>query len=97
MFNDIRSIIPRSIKRAGIKRAIIETDVFSHFLAVAKKFLSEEEMPKIKPVFLRDGILIVASLSEDSTTKLGQKGDVIISEINERLGEQKVKGLKILT
>ena len=97
MFKDIRTIIPKAVKRAGLSKAVIETDVFSILKKEIINIVGEEEGEKTKPVFLKDRILSVASLSDSATLELKTREQEIINKINSFFDEPRVEKIKILT
>ena len=97
MFKDIRNIIPRSIKRAGISREVAETDVFALFKKAGEKVLRAENLSKLKPVFFKSEVLFIASLSDAAIRDLKDNESEIIEYINNILEKEDVKKLKIMT
>ena len=97
MFNDIRSIIPKAIERAGLTKKIGEVDLFEICSNVISNYLDESEQKKVRPVFLRDNVLIMASLSDMATQKVKQNEQKIIANIKEKTGADNITEIKILT
>ena len=97
MFKDIRTIIPKAVKRNGLSKAVVETDVFSVFKKEIVKIVGEEEGEKTKAVFLKDQVLTVASLSNIVTEEIRKREPEMIDQINSNFDDRRVKSIKILT
>lgn len=97
MFNDIKDILPRTIKRAGIKKAVELYQVKAVFYLSVAKYLPAELAKKIKLVIFKDNIITAASLSEAATEQMKANLEKILSNINDKIGEEAVKEIKILT
>jgi hypothetical protein len=97
MFNDIRSIIPKAIERAGLSKKVSEVDLFEVFSQTIDNYLSEEDRKKVRPVFFRDKILFIASLSDRATKRINQNKEKIIAIIKEKNVNDMIREIKILT
>lgn len=96
MFNDLGSLLPQAIKRAGITRQVDSSNV----VKVAEKKLKEKLPPEaaedLKPVYIKDGLLAIAALSPVAAQELQFRENEVIDEINEKFGKQVVKRIKYL-
>lgn len=97
MFNDIKSIIPKAIERAGLSKKISEADLFEVVAQEINNFLPSEERNKIRPVFLRDSTIIIASLSDLASEAIKQNSQKILANINNKTNNQEITEIKVLT
>lgn len=97
MFNDIKDILPQTIKRAGIKKAVELYQVKAIFYSSVSKYLLPEFAKKIKLVIFKDNIITSASLSSEATAEMKLNLEKILSNINDKTGDGTVKEIKILT
>jgi len=97
MFFNLKSILPKSIKRAGASQQVQDTQVIKVFNETKDKLLPDNLARKIKPMYIKDGKLVIASLSSLAVHELQKKEAVIIKKINQEFNSQIVKKLKYLT
>lgn len=97
MFKDLKSLLPKTIKRAGLNRQIKQQEQLKLFQQVALEFLSSELAKEIKPLYIYDHILTVVSLSPAAVAVLAKKEQFIIKRMNEILGGGELKRIRCLT
>lgn len=85
MFKDLKSILPKSIKRAGIANQIDNLRVMELYGNIAKQIIGNSENV-LRPVYVKNKILTVASLSAAAVKELGFFESKIIQEINREMG-----------
>lgn len=96
MFKDIKSIIPKSVKRSGISKDLKSEVISRVFKAETVKLLSPDLASKIRPLYIRGGIIKIASLSTTAIKELEQLEEKIINNINKSLGKEAVKGIRCI-
>ena len=97
MFYNLKSLLPKSIKRAGIAGRIKNKQIIDFFNLAKKVFLRADLADRIKPMYLRNKILYIASLSSVAAERLEPRQAEIISEINKKFGPETVKKIKFIT
>ncbi len=97
MFQEIKPILNKSIKRAGIDSQIEAVKVLEAFSGLVAKVLPAEMADRLKPLYLSGGVLTVASLSDEATQLLSRQQPEILQEINNQFGRQLVNKFRYLT
>ncbi|MFA4833658.1 MAG: DciA family protein [Patescibacteria group bacterium] len=97
MFYNLKSLLPKSIKRAGIANELKNKQIIDFFNLAKKVFLKAELADRIKPMYLRNKILYIASLSSVAAERLEPRQAEIIMEINKKFGPGTVKKIKFIT
>ena len=97
MFYNLRSLLPKSIKRAGIAEQIKDKQVISFFEQVKKEVLGAELAGRVRPMYLKNKILYVASLSSAAIEKLESGQAEIVGKINKKFGPEAIKKIKYIT
>jgi hypothetical protein len=97
MFNDINSILSRATKRSGIKNELKAGECIRLFSESAEKSLGCELFKKIKPLYVKDSIITIASLSDEAIQELNKSEAEILLKINSSLGENFVKEIRYLS
>jgi len=97
MFREIKSILPKSIRRAGIGRQVQDTLIIKLFNEIKEKLLITASSEKIRPVYAKGGVLVIASLSSSATKELQTKEKEIINEINNNFKKRVINKIKCIT
>ncbi len=96
-FTNIKTILPESLKRHGIKNQVDEKRIIAKFEEVKDVMFEKRDAEQIKAVYVKWGTLSVACLSETVVELLRAKEHELIDIINKELGTGLVKGLYYLT
>jgi hypothetical protein len=96
MLKDIKALLPKAIKRAGISKKVEQEEILKLFRQVCTDFLSPAAAAKIKPLYLFDQILTVVSISEESLQEFKNQEAKIIKRINKILGELEIKKIRLI-
>ena len=96
MFKSIKDILPKSIKKAGIKDKVEDGLAISKFNRIVAEVLEIKIKNKLRPLYLKQGFLVVACLDNELVKKLRSKENEIISKINWELRKTVVRGLRFL-
>jgi predicted nucleic acid-binding Zn ribbon protein len=97
MFYNLKSLLPKSIKRAGIEGQIKDKQVIEFFDEIKKEFLGPESASRVRPMYFKNEILYVASLSSVAAEKLEAREAEVRNRINKEFGSGTVKKLKFIT
>jgi predicted nucleic acid-binding Zn ribbon protein len=97
MFEDMGSLLPKAVKRAGIHKQVDSAHIIEAAEKVFQSDLPEGVSRDLKPAFVRHSTLAVAVLSGAAAQELHFREDEILGAINKRLGREVVKKLKYLT
>lgn len=92
----IGSIIPKTVRRAGIDGRIVSSQVISIFERIKDSFLDSELSRQVQAVYFEDNILNIASLSTRATQDLTKKAEKIIEKLNDLVGQKVVEKIKII-
>ncbi len=95
MFN-IKSLLPKSIQRAGITRQVATVQIIKTFTELADQILPATVVRRIKAVDVKDRMIIVASLSPSAIKELQSREEEIIERINKKFGFEVLKKIKYL-
>ncbi|MFH0891175.1 MAG: hypothetical protein V1867_00175 [Candidatus Falkowbacteria bacterium] len=97
MFNDIKKLLSRSVFRAGIGGQVRSIRILEIFAEAVEAVLPKDGTAgKVKPLYVKDNVIIAASLSRAAIDILTKEQEMIISEINKRAGEKAVKDIKYI-
>jgi len=97
MFHPLKSLLSKSISRAGISHQIEDFRVLEIFEAVKNKILGSESSGKVKPMYIKNQVLTAASLSPETVARLESSEQEIVAGINSELGSEAVKKIKYIT
>jgi len=97
MFKDLKSLLSKSIQRAGIAGQVGSAQITKIFEEITKQILSEETSSKTKAVDIKDKTLLVACLSSAAVQELQLKEAEIIKKINKTIGKEIVRKIKYIT
>jgi hypothetical protein len=89
MFKDIRTLLPRSVRRTGIGKKVLAAGIMTVFRSEAKKILEGDLASQVKPLYIKRGVLIVATLSALAAKQLQEHEKKILRKINRIGGEGK--------
>ena len=96
MFQDLKSLLPRVIKKSGIYKQVEANKIIEIFNEFAAQTLPGHAADKIKAAYLRNKVLHIASLSGIISNEIKFKESDIIRYINKRIGSEAVVKLKFI-
>jgi len=96
MFIDIKNILPKSVERSGAGRQIEAAKIIEVFDNMKNALLPGHIASKAKALYIRSGVLYIASLSGIVTQELKYKESDIIEYINKAVGREAVKKIRFL-
>ena len=92
----IGSILPKTIKRAGIEKEIKFVRVIELFEDNKDVFLSPDLSGKVRAIYFKDNTLNIASLSAQASQELTARQNDIVEWINNEMDEKIVEKVKII-
>jgi predicted nucleic acid-binding Zn ribbon protein len=95
-FIKLEEILPKSIKKAGIKKQVESAKILEEFNEVASRVFGPRVMKKIKPLYLRNGNLTITCLSSVLAEKLKAKEEKVLQELNRPYKKRIVERLRFL-
>lgn len=95
MWQSLSRLIPSSLKKAGIAKAVSDSLVCEEFNKIATHILGGES-EHCRAVYLKDRLLTVAVLSGSAANELKLYQSDILRALAERFGEGKVVGLRFM-
>ena len=95
-FTRINKILPKVVKTAGIKVKIDESKVLDNFNDVAVNIFGEAVLKKMKPLYVKDGTLILACLSDLLIERIKQSESRFLWELNKPLGKKVISKIRFL-
>lgn len=96
MWQSLSSLIPHSIKKAGIGQQISDALVCAEFNKVAAHILGAGA-EHCRAVYLKDNCLVVAVLSSSVSSELKLYESDILKALGEKCGEGRVVQLRFMT
>jgi hypothetical protein len=96
MFKDIKTLLPRSVKRAGISRKLQTAGILHIFRQEAEKILQGDLTDQVKPLYMKRGVLVVATLSSLAAKKLQENEKKLLRRLNRAGGEEAVEKIEYL-
>jgi len=94
--DSIASIIPKTIKKAGIENQIASTQVLDIFEKYKGVFLHPALAIKVRAAYFQNNILNIASLSTEASRELASREFDIMAFINEKLGIRVVEKIVLI-
>ncbi|MBI2051098.1 MAG: DUF721 domain-containing protein [Parcubacteria group bacterium] len=95
MWEPVGNLVPKSLRKAGISRAVSDALVCEEFDAIAKHVLGEAAS-KCRAVYVKDRCLWVAVLSNSVSNELKMCEQDIIAALKERFGSGRVSELRFM-
>jgi len=92
-FYELKKLLPKSIRRAGVGRQVEAVSALEIFSAAAREILGEEIAGQTKPLYFKNGIITVACLSSLIMQELQYREREIVEKINKQIGEDIIKKL----
>jgi len=96
MFQPIKNLLPKSLERSKIGRQVEISMILEEFNRVVEKILGEKATRRIKPLYLKNKVITVATLSSVLAQELKLNEEKIIKKINEKFGREIVLKLRYL-
>lgn len=97
MFCDINSILFKVTKRSGIRKELRASECLRMFQEEVSRIIGNELAEKIRPLYIKDATITVASLSEHAVEKLALREPEIILRINRNMGDSFLHRIRYLS
>jgi predicted nucleic acid-binding Zn ribbon protein len=96
MFHSLKNLLPKSLERSKIGRQVEISMVLEEFSRAVEKILGEKSARRIKPLYLKNRVITVATLSSVLAQELKLNEDKIIKKINEKFGREIILKIRYL-
>ncbi len=97
MFQDLKTILPKSVKRAGIGDKVEEKQALKMFGEALNGFLSDGSDAQVKILYIKEGVISLACLSDETVEKIKANQKEIIDIINKNIGKDFIRQVRYLT
>lgn len=97
MFYDLKSLLPKFVKRSGLAGQIETNRIIEVFNEIKERILGPELARKVRPLYLKNKVLLVASLSDEAVGQLQSREEEMIGKINKKFGPETIKKIKYIT
>ncbi|MCL5795687.1 MAG: DUF721 domain-containing protein [Patescibacteria group bacterium] len=95
-FIKLENILNKSIKKAGIKKQLDTALALDNFSEIIADIFGAAAKGKIQPMYLGDGVLNIACLSDILAQEIKFKEQEIINRLNQPYSKKVVEQLRIL-
>lgn len=95
-FVNIGKIIPKAVKSAGIEVSLNEAKLLDNFNETAVKVFGEDVLKKIKPLYIKNGTLMVACLSDLLATRIRDNERRFLYELNKPFHKGVIEKIRFL-
>jgi len=92
----IKNLLSKRIKQSGFSQQVKTSLIIESFEKVIKEIFGSKIVKRIKPLYIKDGILNVACLSSVVVQEINFKKNEIINKIRLKLGEETIKDIKFV-
>lgn len=96
-FIRLEQLLNRSVKQAGLAPKLAHSKVLEEFTAVIKERFGAPAASKVKPLYLKDGVLTVACLSSALVAAVTEQQRLILEELNRPYRRPIVEQIRFLT
>ena len=97
MFQDLKTILPKSVKRAGIDKKVGEKLALEMFREALAGFLNSDSAMQVKVLYIREGVISLACLSEEIIKEIKSSQNEIIAIINKEIGKNVIKQVRYIS
>lgn len=97
MFQDIQSILPENLKKAGVAGKIDEKRILALYRQEVKKYLDHGLQERVRPLAWENQVIIVASLADEATRIIKDNEAIIVKTMNYLAGRAAVKKVRYVT
>ena len=95
-FTPISKIIPKAVKTAGITIKLDEAKLLENFDKVAVAIFGERVLKKIKPLYIKNGTLMVACLSDILAENIKHAEKKFLYELNKPFRKGVIEKIRFL-
>ncbi|MDP1709411.1 MAG: DUF721 domain-containing protein [Candidatus Komeilibacteria bacterium] len=96
MWQSLGDLIPQSLKKSGIHKAIDEAMLLEEFNQIAKHIL-DNGPEQCRAVYIKDHYLWIAVLSKAAANELKFSETDILKALADKFGEGRVLGLRFIS
>jgi len=95
-FTRINKIIPKAVKTAGLTVKLDEAQLLANFNDVAVMIFGDRVLKKIKPLYIKDGTLMVACLSDILAENIKRQERRFLFELNRPFHKGVIEKIRFL-
>ncbi len=95
-FSPIKKILPKAVKNAGIGVKLDEAKILAKFEQTASAVFGESVLKKMKPLYIKDGTLYLACLSDLLAEQIKRQERRFLFELNRPLGKGVIEKIRFL-
>lgn len=96
VFVPLRFLLKKSVKKSPASKQIEAALILKNFSKQVAILFGESMAKRIKPMYFKDGVIAVASLSSIALIQIKLKEEKILQKINEELGQGTVNRLRFV-
>jgi len=97
MFHDIKSLLNRNIKQAGLNKQVDAINIIDIFNKFAPSFLPEKIARQVQAIYIREKILTLQCSSSLIMQELRYRDRYIIKILNQKAGREVVEKIRYTT
>jgi len=97
MLHPLKNLLSRSLARSPLGRQVRIAMILEGFAKIVEELYGEAGKKRIKPLYLKDKTLTVATLSSVLAQELKLKESVILGKINAKFGQGVVENIRYIT
>ena len=96
MFKDVKSLLPKTIKKIGISRQLDSVRLIKIFEKTIISELSSDFANKIKVLYIKGKIVSLVSFSSEATRQIKSLETNLVNRANKTAGDNYVEKIRIL-
>ena len=97
MFQDLKTILPKSVKRAGIGKKVERKQALKMFREALQGILGSDSAAQVKVLYIKESVISLACLSKETVEKIKNSQDEIIEIINKNIGKDVIKQVRYIS
>ncbi len=92
----IKSLLSKRVRITGLAVNVEKALAIEEFNKVLKGYFGAIIIKKVKPLYIKNGILTVACLSSVMIQELGFKKEEIIKKINDKFAKEVIRDIRFI-
>jgi len=92
----IKNLLSKRIQQSGFSQQVKTSLIIGEFSKVIKEILGAKISERIKPLYIKNGILTAACLSSVMAQEINFKKAEIIEKINKKFGSNTLKDIRFV-
>lgn len=95
-FISIEDILPKSIKRTGVSKQIIDSFLLAKIPKVIADTLEIEIIDRVKPLYIKQKVLMLACVDERLELVIKEEEEKIVQAFLEKFGVDRINKIQFL-